>query len=391
MKRKWAVVVILMLIAAVYPSFGQNTPVYESELVVLSPKVTALGGRHTALASGFSTLFTNPAGLYSVPPELSISELTFGLTGPVFTIGSMIIEGLTTGDISGLLADPSVQALLTNIYSALNITGPIYFGYLGNGLGFGIFNSTDLTFYNPRPLALAVKMEESLILCGGYSFRIPLAENHNLDLGILLKGMIRGELTVEKALLELMDFGSIGLDTLMTSPFSFISAIGVDAGIRYSYREIFVFGLSGRDLYTPTLRNKYASLQDFLDSGTPQKVSGLVPLTLNAGLMIRPPLGTVSRYISDFKILLDYEDILDFVMYPAVSTHPILHIGLGTELVLLDILSLRGGFYQGLFAAGMGLDLTLFRLNVSMFGQERSTEIGQNSVYNLQIGFEFRL
>lgn len=371
--------------------WAQGNTVYENPITVDFPSETALGGLHVAKASGFSTLFANPAGFYAAPKQLSISELSLGLTGPVFTIGSIIMEGLTSGDISTLLSDSAVVDLLNNIYAAASLTGPLYFGYLGNGLGFGIFNNTDISIYNPRTLSLAAKIEESIILCGGYTLRIPINEDHLLDLGILLKGMVRGELLVEKTLLELVDFSQLGAETLLSSPFSLISAIGFDAGIRYQYKEIFAFGISGKDIYTPTLRNTYSSLQSFLDNGAAVETAGIVPFTLNVGFQFTPSLGKLSRYISDLQILLDYEDHLDAIFYPEIATHPLLHVGLGVELVLLDILSLRGGFFQGLFAAGLGLDLKAFKLNLAMFGSERSSEVGMDSVYNLQIGFEFRL
>ena len=67
-----------------------------------------------------------------------------------------------------------------------------------------------------------------------------------------------------------------------------------------------------------------------------------------------------------------------------------LHAGLGFELVLLEILFVRGGFFHGLFSAGLGLDLTVFNINVSMFGRELSTEPGLRPVYNLILSLEFR-
>ena len=68
-----------------------------------------------------------------------------------------------------------------------------------------------------------------------------------------------------------------------------------------------------------------------------------------------------------------------------------LHVGLGAELVLLDILSFRGGFNQGLFAAGLGMDLTVFQLSFSMFGNELSGEPGVRPIYNILLGLDFRI
>jgi hypothetical protein len=87
--------------------------------------------------------------------------------------------------------------------------------------------------------------------------------------------------------------------------------------------------------------------------------------------------------------MLDYTDILDFWLYPKLATNPVLHVGIGTEVTMMQILDVRLGFAQGLPSAGLGLDLHVFTLNAAMFGTERSTEPGLSPVYNLQLGFEF--
>jgi hypothetical protein len=46
--------------------------------------------------------------------------------------------------------------------------------------------------------------------------------------------------------------------------------------------------------------------------------------------------------------------------------------------------------YEGLFTAGVGLDLKIFTLNAAMFGTELSSEPGMRPVYNILIGLEFR-
>jgi hypothetical protein len=60
------------------------------------------------------------------------------------------------------------------------------------------------------------------------------------------------------------------------------------------------------------------------------------------------------------------------------------------EVVMLQILALRAGFNEGYFSAGLGLNLTFFSLNLTMFGSELSTEPGLRPVYNLLLGLEFR-
>jgi hypothetical protein len=138
------------------------------------------------------------------------------------------------------------------------------------------------------------------------------------------------------------------------------------------------------------VRNSYASLTGFTTGVTPTLAYGLAPIDLSAGVLFTPPLGALAGYLSDLKIALDYSDILDFLTHPSTASNPVLHVGLGIEVVMLDILSLRAGFGDGYFSAGLGLNLTVFRLNLTMYGSELSTEPGLRPAYNLLVGFEFR-
>jgi hypothetical protein len=165
----------------------------------------------------------------------------------------------------------------------------------------------------------------------------------------------------------------------------------LDLGIRYSLWDVITIGIVGRNLPTFTMRNSYGSLNSFISGGVPTSEYGYVPMDLSAGLMFSPGLGFLDRVISRFKLFAEYGDILDFVTHPATARNPFLHIGLGTELTLLEILAFRGGFYDGYFSAGLGLDLSFMRLDLSMFGRELSGEPGLRPVFNVILGALFRL
>jgi len=129
-----------------------------------------------------------------------------------------------------------------------------------------------------------------------------------------------------------------------------------------------------------------------MDGQAPAAQSNLLtPLDLSVGVGFRPALGRLDRVVSDLVLLLDYVNILDFVVDPANARNPVLHVGLGAEVELLDVLSLRAGFSDGLLAAGLGIDLRICTLNLSMFGQEMSSEPGVAPVFNFMLGVEFRL
>ncbi len=355
---------------------------YERPITIISPTSSALGGPHVTMNDGFSSLMNNPAGFYSTESEFSIAEITFGLKGPVFDITNLIISG----DMA------EIPTMLKGIYAGLDILGPVSFGYVGEGLGFGIYGNLYSTIASSGPLTIKTDMGYEVILAGGYALPLPLPlpEDHQLDAGMLLKGVFRGELSFEESALNIMDI--IDINTLTSEPFNFITGIGFDLGLRYSYRNKITVGLVGRDIYSPTLHNVYADVSDFSSGASPtDTLNGIVPFALDLGVMYSPDFESKNLFISDVKIYLDYYDTLDFWLYPGLAVNPILHIGIGTEISVLSILDVRAGFNQGLFSAGLGLDLHYFKMNLAMFGTELSTEPGLQSVYNLQLGFEFRI
>lgn len=369
-------------------AFSVNGQELGSTFALPSPRNSAVGGSHAALTSDLSTLLANPAGFISAPVQMSLSELTIAMSGPIFDITSVLLQSVTQ-DISNLLQ------LSENLYASADIVGPVYFGYVGNGLGFGFFNTTNVKFTSPGPLALNVVAGEQLMLAGGYALRIPFGEDSEsaLDLGVLLKGALKGEIDFTSSLLALPTLlSSLGVDLLLAQPFRFVSSIGFDAGIRFSYSDVFAIGIVGRDIFTPTLTQSFSTLGIFLDgTENPAPVNGTLPLDLTVGLLFSPRLGVLERFINDIRFMLDYKDILDFLTHPATARNPVLHASFGMDLTFLQILAIRAGFNQGLFAAGIGLDLTIFKLNVAMFGTELSTEPGLRPVFNMQVGFEFRI
>ena len=381
----------LLLLTATASLFGQS---YQDPFQVLSSRARSIGGTHAADACDMGTIFNNPAGFQTVEPQVAFSELTLGLSGPVFDIADLVIQVMVGGeDVSDVMASDSTKELLSGLYAGLGMIGPLYFGYVGNGLGLGVFGNTDVTFEEAAPLTLGITLDEELMLCGGYSYRIALPETspHTLDLGILLKGGVRGSVEVTESFASLLTL-DISPDTILNSPFTLTAFIGMDVGILYNYNDFISVGITAMDLFSPTSVKTYNDLNGMI-SGSESPLTtetGTIPISLNTGVGITPPLGPLDKYVSDFKIFLDYKDLLGVWLYQENYSNPWLHFSAGMELTLLEIFALRGGLDQGLLSAGLGVDLSLFTMNIAMFGSELGTEPGMRPVYNLMLGFEFR-
>jgi hypothetical protein len=101
---------------------------------------------------------------------------------------------------------------------------------------------------------------------------------------------------------------------------------------------------------------------------------------------IRSPL--LHRYISDVIIMMDYQNFMD--LFSLLPRNPILNIGIGAELVLLNVLSLRAGIADALPAVGFGLDLSFMKIDFALRGKELGLEPGMNPTYAVDLGLLFR-
>ncbi|HET6484928.1 MAG TPA: hypothetical protein VFH83_00825 [Spirochaetia bacterium] len=382
----------LLVLGLTAPVFGQTTVVAPVEIP--SARASALGGLHAALADDLGSLFSNPAGFALAGPQLSVSEVTLHLTGPVFSIADLVYKGTTGTDFTTLLQTPSVISLLSSLFASGTLNGPLALGYVGGGLGFGIFNASNVTFTTVgTPPTVTASIGEDVIFAGGYAFAIPLPASwkSKLDIGATLKAFARADVTLRESILDVLTLlAAPDVSIIYNQPFELDAGIGVDVGIRYSWNDTISFGVVGRNLYAPALVNSYTTFSAFGQGAAPTMSFGTVPLDLAAGFAFTPNLGALEPYLGGLKVLLDYQDILDFLTHPTTASNPVLHVGLGIEFQLLQILALRAGFNEGYFSAGAGLNLSVFRLNLTMYGSELSLEPGLRPAYNLIVGLEFR-
>ena len=386
---------IILSIACLFFFTAYADVLLENDVTVDSVKSTAMGGFHSGLADDVDILFSNPAGFLAVDEQMRLTQISLGLHGPVFDITNMVIQAIDGGtDPQDIVSEEENLALLRSLYAGASTSGPLSFSYIGNGIGFGFFNSSGLHFESPVPLEATAQIWEQLVLIGGYAFEIPIGtEMHSFEAGISLKGFFRGEEKFSTTYLQLVNLlSNPDKEFLVNQPFDLVTGIGFDIGLRYTFADILTVGLVGQDIYTPTVRNSYSSLEGFLDGAdaTGSK-NGIVPMKINTGITVVPPLGVLENYVSHISFSLDYNDIFDFLMYPEIADNPILHVGTGAEVTILDILSIRGGMNEGLFAAGLGVKLGIADIGLSMYGTEVSHEPGLNPVYNLLFSIDLEV
>jgi hypothetical protein len=347
-----------------------------------SARFGALGGIHAALADDFYSLFTNPAAFVGVKEQFSAGEITVSMYGPVFElfdfIGDIAGSDLKSIDISGLIGPKGFA-------SGVDIGGPISVGWIGRGLGFGLFNRTKieaiLSGTTLRPM-----VSEEIMLVGGYSFRLVNNQSHILDLGFLGKGFFRGLIDMAASVFEIEKI----LEDPLLHPFHTQLGVGLDLGLRYTFANALSVALVCYDVYSPALVNSYSSIEDFFDKKDPVDARKYATVTrrLDLGLMYRIRSPLLHRYISDFTILVDYQNFMD--LFSLIPRNPILNVGIGAELVILNALSLRAGVADALPAIGFGLDLSFMKIEFAIRGKELGLEPGMNPIYAVDLGLLFR-
>jgi hypothetical protein len=348
-----------------------------------SSREDALGGQHAALADDFSLLLSNPASLASAKPQLFAAQLGLLASGPIFDIANLVVSGgdLTTGLVN-LLASNKYK-----LYAGFDLVGPLSFGYVGEGLGFGLFNTTDFSLNAASISSITVDLHEDILVAGGYAYRFNLGKGHALDLGLLAKGFVRGAITEEKGLFEIQSL--LDPSALLASPFTLTTGIGLDAGLRWNWEERVAAGLVCRDAYSPAIVASYPDgvTSFFSSSGSPSVSYSKIDPNLAFGASWSPDLGVLGRYIDGLTLAADYSDILD--LFSALPRNAILNVGLGAEVRLLEIMTIRLGIKEALLEAGMGFDLGGVRVSASAFGRELGLEPGSRPIYNLLLSFEF--
>ena len=355
----------------------------QSRFLISSARTSAIGGPHAALTDQFSTIFNNAAGFRGVQSDLTVSELTFKVSGPVSTM-VMAAQG---GDLTQLLSE------LGSSNIGLEIVGPLSIGKIDKNMAWGVYNIIDADVFVPD-LTQNAEIKGRFDLGGvfGYSFGIDFIDsNSQLNFGFLGKVFFRSEMVVEKSLTDILAAIS-DISTLLSPdalPLSMGFGVGVDIGMKYIWNDVLSVGLAIRDLYTPLFMFNYDSLTTLSAGGSPVFAYSHLSTDYSLGIMFSPKISLFSGLIGNIKILFDYNDIFDFALNSTYKKHILLHFGLGLEFTLFDILALRMGLYEGLPTAGLGLDLHIFKFHFAMFGTELGSQPGLMSVYNLMVGMEF--
>ncbi len=347
---------------------------------VVSARTAGFGGAYSALEAGFDTLATNPAALAYVKKEWSIASLSANIAGPLFDLPSVMqASDMATGVLDLVGAN-------NGVYIGADITGPISFGKVDRNFGFGIFNRSLTSVDIPSITSATVVIGEEILFVGGYGLTVFEQGPHSVALGLQMKGFFQSFLVESGTALTVLDaiikFDVNNLPTVLSTGF------GVDMGLMYRYGSRFSAGLTCKDLYTPVFSTLYGNIGDFAKGNDIDTMYNRFAPNLSAGVVYSIPLPVSWTTITGWNVMFDYRDALDLLN--PIYRNPILNVAAGTEMILLNVVSLRAGINETYLATGLGLDLTVCQLDFAIYGRELGIDPGKRPVLNMDLSLSFK-
>lgn len=370
-----------------------DVPVNTDPVFYRSAAVEAAGGAQTATASGFDSLFSNPAGLSRKGGEL--------LFGSVNVYSDFILDEdeilflgeffNTEGDISFFEEDDDNAATGVAIGNAIGLEDGVNtsinmgFGLAAFGLGLGFMTDIDMGLQSDglgttvgntsSDLAIFFDPKVTSSLVAGLSHGFDLGAT-KLHVGADAKAIVRAQF-VESESLDLVEALRSDSEYDISDREVMLSAgYGFDAGAILELPAGFSVGVSANDIggtemmkitrsigYLDATEDPEALMQEVLDS----TASDTIPMTLIAGVGFDKP----GRGLFDLKVSADYIVELDEL---AEEPELIDQIRAGAEISVLGIAKVRGGINRGILTAGVGIDLLLVEANATFYGPRYDTE-----------------
>ena len=349
---------------------------------IVSARLAGFGGSYCALEAGIDTLSTNPAALSYTKPEWSFARVAMHVSGPLFDLPSVFKSDDETDALLDLVEENN------GVYIGADMTGPLAVARVDRNFGFGVFNRTLSVSDIPSLTRATIYVGEEFLLVGGYGLTVWDKGPHAISVGLQLKGFFQVFVTETGTSVSvvntLTDLDIDGLPSVLSTGF------GIDAGVLYRLGKRFDAALVCRDLYTPVFSTQYDGINGFIDGDSTSDTNyDRLPIDLTVGVAYSIPLPEHWSTVSSWRVMFDYRDILAFT--DPVYRNPVLNVAFGTELVLLDVVSLRVGISDSYLSGGIGLDLTVCNIDLAMYGSELGLEPGRRPLLNmaLSVAFEY--
>ena len=308
-----------------------------------SVRALGMGNAYIGMAQGLDALFYNPAGLARNPGvSWTIVDPKVGASGyEAFTR----VQGLqNAGDLSDTLEALYGENVWLGVGAKTGMTFPL--------LAFAVYDSADasLAVHNPAYTSIGVDVVNDF----GYAAGIGVPVLPGVDVGMGIKWIKR---LGSRVPLGASLIGSLDPDVIMQNIRNEGIGYGLDLGMNISIPTPIqpTFSFAWRNVGNTKFRTANTSM-----TAPPTEPSEMI---IGAALGIHLPLVSVTptfdyRYLNRSDVQLSKK----------------INFGVEVSLPLIDI---RGGFHQGYYSAGVGLNLGMFRIDAATYGEELGEYAGQ--------------
>lgn len=318
-----------------------------AEYSTLNSSVRALGmgDAYSAIVDDSSALFYNPAGLARVSGlNFKVFSVRAGGSGYEAIQDMQDLNSDTSTGFSSAIANLYGEKVWTGVGGEMAFSMPMF--------GFMIYDHADALVKIDNPVF--PEIYTSVINDYGFAagFGAPLGPF--LQAGIALKYIKRTGARLPFGASFLADLDA---DAIYSNVTGWGKGYGVDSGINVVLPAPF---------FTATLSAVWRNMGEI--SFRSDNPDSLVPnepndLTLGLGMVFNLPLLTVAPAL-DFRYLND----------PDLQLTRKINFGIEIGLPLIDI---RGGFHEGYYTAGVGVNLGLFQVDAATYGVELGDYPGQ--------------
>ena len=348
----------------------------------MSPRIWGQGGGYTAIAEGYESLFTNPAGFALKSGKRGRSLTLVGLNPWFYSHPDYILPFVSQfsqgADLAGS-ADIITEQITVGGFGIGMSAG---LGYVGNGIGLGFITVLDSYLYGESLLGAEGEVHVTFTFIGGLAFSLQMG-GATLYLGGDVRPMLRMYAPLDNSavlgmLTSLVQGGNI-LSALSEEPSYSGIGFAVDAGALLAYRGL-SFGLSMRDIggtkfryHTGTYGEDFGGLLSArLPEGGTIDTFAITPMDLSIGLAYNPQMSKLG-WLIDPSVYVEVQDILGAVRENR-SIWTMFHGG--TEVKLFSFFNVRAGISQGYLTFGGGFKLLILDLNAAVFTRELGLYVG---------------
>ena len=359
-------------------------PVFAEKLVPFVMPTAAsngFGGPHVAYTDNVYALFVNSAAMLRVE-ERSFFTLAPSLFNPQKTVNffrAISIRELMNGDLS------NTGEILDNLgvtdgrigFGAELREFPLSIAWVANGFGFGIWNRFYL-YLNVLDLNFEVQTYMDAMIPIGFAFKILNLENHSVDAGITIKPFVRTMIHESESITSLI--GSS--DLLEDFSIPVIAGGTFDLGFLYRWKYGLQLGLTFNDIYSRAIV-LYGNDNNYY-----------IPFNMNMGLSYNLKVLFLGITVAADWRNIGSADLRDpgtyFRREDYLRRSFLLDLGVGLQATLFDFVYARVGVNEMLPAAGVGVSLGAFKVDLAYYGKELGLQPGQLPVAVFDVSVSFR-